>query len=242
MAAVQTVVSLGHSLRKENKLKVRQPLPTVHIASPNEKTLGFLEEQKHLILDELNVKNIEFIGDEKELVSLSAKPNFKVLGKEVGKLMPKVQKAIQNLPQKELEIILNGGLVTLEVESVRLKLGSNEVLVDRTVREGFIAANEGVITVALDTALTEELEIEGLAREVVNKVNTMRREGGFDVTDRIHLTLQTTPRVQKSFEEHGDYIKQEVLAKTVAFSECDGTEWDLNGEKTIIKIENVNPS
>jgi isoleucyl-tRNA synthetase len=237
MAAVQTVVSLGHSLRKDNKLKVRQPLPTVHIASPDEKTLGFLDEQKHLILDELNVKNVEFIPDEKELVSLKAKPNFKVLGKEVGKLMPKVQKAIQSLPQKELEIILNGGLITLEVEGVELKLGPQEVLVDRTVREGLVAANEGLITVALDTALTEELEIEGLAREVVNKVNTMRRDQGFEVTDRIHMTLKTTPRVQKSFENHGDTIKQEVLAKTVSFDDCEGTEWDLNGEMTTIKIE-----
>lgn len=237
MTAVQTVVSLGHALRKENRLKVRQPLPKVHIASPSAEVLGFLKEQKKLILDELNVKGVDFIEDEKQLVSLSAKPNFRLLGQKVGKKMPVVQKAIQSFTQDQLEKIMGGESVTLEIEDLKLDLGSEEVLVNRTVQEGLIAANEGIITIALDTALTDELIIEGLAREVVNKVNTMRRERNFDVTDRIQMTIQTTPKVLESFDRHGDYIRHEVLATEVTFADCDGQEWDLNGEPAVIKIE-----
>ena len=237
MTAVQTVVSLGHALRKENRLKVRQPLPKVHIASPSAEVLGFLKEQKKLILDELNVKGVDFIEDEKQLVSLSAKPNFRLLGQKVGKKMPIVQKAIQSFTQDQLEKIMGGESVTLEIEDLKLDLGSEEVLVNRTVQEGLIAANEGIITIALDTALTDELIIEGLAREVVNKVNTMRRERNFDVTDRIQMTIQTTPKVLESFDRHGDYIRHEVLATEVTFADCDGQEWDLNGEPAVIKIE-----
>jgi len=236
MEAVQTVVSLGHALRKENKLKVRQPLPKVHIASPSEEVLGFLDEQKALILDELNVKGVDFTTEEKSLVSLIGKPNFRVLGKQVGKRMPDVQKAVQTFSQETLEKILNGEMITLELDDLTLHLGSNEILVDRQVQDGLIAANEGIITIALDTSLTEELKVEGLAREVVNKVNTMRRDQGFDVSDRIHLTLQTTPRVEQSFEVHGDYICHEVLATEVAFDDCEGQEWDLNGEPAVIHI------
>jgi len=236
MAAVQTVVSLGHALRKENKLKVRQPLPKVHIASPSDEVLGFLEEQKGLILEELNVKGVDFSTDERSLVSLSGKPNFRVLGKQVGKRMPEVQKAVQGFSQEILDKILSGEMITLELDDLTLHLGSNEVLVDRQVQDGLIAANEGIITIALDTALTEELKIEGLAREVVNKVNAMRRDQGFDVSDRIELTLQTTPRVKESFEVHGGYIRREVLATEVTFADCKGQEWDLNGEPAVIHI------
>jgi len=237
MAAVQTVVSLGHALRKENKLKVRQPLPKVHIASPSEEVLGFLEEQQGLILEELNVKGIDFTTNEKTLVSLIGKPNFRILGRQVGKRMPEVQKAVQNFPQETLERILNGETVSLELDDLKLNLGPEEVLVDRQVQEGLIAANEGIITIALDTSLNDELMIEGLAREVVNKVNTMRRDLGFEVSDRIQLTLQTTPKVKESFEVHGDYIRNEVLATQVTFADCEGQEWDLNGELAVIKIE-----
>ncbi len=236
MEAVQTVVSLGHGLRKENKLKVRLPLPKVYVASPSEEILGFLDEQKELILDELNVKRLELTTKEKELVSLSGKPNFRRLGKQVGRRMPEVQKAVEGFPQETLEKILSGEKVTLDLDDMTLELGPEEVSVQRDVQEGLIAANSGIITVALDTAITEELEIEGLAREVVNKVNTMRREQGLDVSDRIKLTLATTEKVKASFEQHGSYIQNEVLAVEVNFADCEGQQWDLNGQPATISI------
>lgn len=237
MEAVQVTVSLGHALRKEHKLKVRQPLPAAHLASSDPRILSFLEDQQHLIAEELNVKKVTFSDNEKEFVSLKAKPNFRVLGKKVGKLMKAAQTAIEQFSQKELKELLDGKTVVIHLEGQSIPLTPEDVQVERAVHEGLVAANQGLITIALDTHLDEELLLEGLAREIVNKVNTMRREADFAVTDRIKLRMQTTDRVIESYKKFQDYICQEVLAVDVEFGPTKGTEWDLNGEPTIISIE-----
>jgi isoleucyl-tRNA synthetase len=239
MEVVQVTVSLGHALRKEHKLKVRQPLSTAHLVSSDSRILSFLEDQQHLIAEELNVKHVTFSDNEKEFVSLKAKPNFRVLGKKVGKLMRAAQTAIEQLSQQQLQELLNGETVILHLEGQSIPLTSEDVQVERAVHEGLVAANQGLITIALDTHLNDTLLLEGLAREVVNKVNTMRREAHFAVTDRIRLRIQTTERVVASFQQFKDYICQEILAVEVEFGPTNGTEWDLNGEPTVISIENI---
>lgn len=239
MEAVQVTVSLGHALRKEHKLKVRQPLAAAHLASSDERMLSFLEDQKHLIAEELNVKAVTFSNNEKEFVSLKAKPNFRVLGKRVGKLMPAAQAAIEVLSQQQLVELMNGGRVFIHLDGQPIPLTLEEVQVERAVHEGVIAANQGMITIALDTQLSEPLLLEGIAREFVNKVNTMRREAGFAVTDRISLQIQTTERVVATFKLYDEYIRQEVLAVEVKFAPCQGTEWDLNGEPTVIAMHKI---
>lgn len=235
MAAVQIVVGLGHSLRKEHKLKVRQPLAAVHIASADPHILHFLEDQKHLIADELNVKKVEFSLNETEWVSLKAKPNFRVLGKKVGKLMKAAQQAIDQMTQEQLGELLDGKGVPLVLEGEVIFITQEDVQVERSVHEGMIAANQGAITIALDTLLSEPLIEEGLAREIINKINTMRRDAGFAVTDRIDVQFETTPRVKECFNKYGEYIKSEVLALSVDFQDhLQGQEWDLNGEKAKI--------
>ncbi|MBA3722945.1 MAG: isoleucine--tRNA ligase [Parachlamydiaceae bacterium] len=239
MAAVQITVSLGHGLRKEHKLKVRQPLAAAYIASGDPATLASLKEQKNLIEDELNVKEAFFTHNEEEFVSLKAKPNFRVLGKKVGKLMKSVQEAVDKFGQEQLLTLLNGKNVTIEVEGEKITLTPEDIQVERSVHEGLVAANEGAITIGLETRLNEDLLLEGLSREIVNKINTMRREADFAVTDRIKIQMQTTDRVKHCFELYNDYIKQEVLAVDIQFGPCNGTEWDLNGELTIIAIYKV---
>ncbi len=236
MAAVQITASLGHGLRKEHKLKVRQPLAAAHLASADPRVLDFLQDQQHLIADELNVKHVTFSSNEQDFVSLKAKPNFRVLGKKVGKLMPLAQKAIEKFSQTELNELLNNRPVVIHLEGHPVTLTTEDVQVERAVHEGIIAANQGTITIALDTKLNEELLLEGLAREIVNKVNTMRREADFSVTDRIKISMQTTERVIACFARYKDYIWHEVLAVEVQFGSCEGTEWDLNGEPTTIAI------
>lgn len=237
MSAVQTAVSLGHSLRKEHKLKVRQPLPKAYIASTDTHTLQFLREQQHLIADELNVKAVEFTPDESQFVALKAKPNFRVLGKKVGKMMKAAQAAIDGFDQRQLETILKGNSLTINLEGTEIVLTPEDVQVERLVHEGIIAANDGHLTLALDTTLSEELLLEGLAREIVNKVNTMRREADFAVTDRIHVKMETTERVRACIEKYRDEISHEILALSIDFVPTEGTEWDLNGEVTKIAIE-----
>lgn len=236
MDAVQTIVSLGHALRKEHKLKVRQPLATAHIVSSDEKILNFLKDQQHLIADELNVKKVILSTDEKQFVSLKAKPNFRVLGKKVGKLMKAAQTIIDGFDQKQLVALMNGENVSIELGGDDIVLTPEDVQVERQVKEGLIASNAGTMTIVLDTQLSNELILEGLAREIVNKVNTMRRENDFEVTDRIKIKIQTTDKVKECFKQFGDYIKGEVLATEVLFEKCEGTEWDLNGESTVIAI------
>ncbi len=236
MEAVHVTVSLGHSLRKEHKLKVRQPLPAAHLASSDPKILSFLEDQQHLIADELNVKTVTFSPVEEAFVSLRAKPNFRVLGKKVGKLMPIAQMAIEQFDRYQLMELLNGKSVTITLDGLPVILTTDDVQVERVVHEGVIAANEGLITIALDTNITDDLLREGLAREIVNKVNTMRRDADLAVTDRIKIKIQSSDRVRRTFEEYKDYITSEVLAVDVHFGPVHGTEWDLNGEPAVIEV------
>lgn len=241
MEAVQTAVSLGHGLRKENKQKVRQPLPVAHIASNDARILHFLRDQQHLIADELNVKKVEFGSDETEFVALKAKPNFRVLGKKVGKLMRAAQTVIDQFDRNALTTLLEGNSLPIVVEGEQIILTPEDVQVERVVHPGIIAANAGHITVALDTTLTEELLLEGLAREIVNKINTMRRDADFAVSDRIHVRMQTSPRVKEAYNHYASYIRNEILSLSVDFGPTEGTEWDLNGEPTIISLSKAQP-
>ncbi len=230
MGFAQEVVSLGHGLRKEHKLKVRQPLAKAFVISANEEMLGALEKKGHLIAEELNVKEVVFEANEEEFVRLIAKPNFRVLGKKVGKKMQAAQEAIAKLSQKNLSALLRGEAIVLEVEGEEISLTPEDISVERKVKEGLVAATAHEMTIALDTALNEALVQEALARELVNKVNTMRREMGFLVIDRVVIEMETSDRVKEAFEAHRSYIMHEVLATQVNFSCSEGTEWDLNGE------------
>ena len=236
MGYAQEVVSLGHALRKEHKLKVRQPLPKAYIISANPEVLHALKAKRHLIADELNVKEVTFESNETAFVTIIAKPNFRVFGKKVGKMMQAAQKVIQELPPSQLGLLRKGESIEILVENEKIPLTTEDVTIERKVKEGLVASTSNEITIALDTSLTDELLLEGLAREIVNKVNTMRREEGYAVTDRIVIQLKSTDRVKKAFEEYRDYIMHEVLATQVNF-DCDvGTEWDLNGEPTKIAL------
>lgn len=239
MEAVQKAVSLGHSLRKEYKLKVRQPLSAVYMISSDANLLQFLEEQKSLILEELNVKNIYFEQDESRFVELKAKPNFRVLGKKVGKLMKAAQAAIEQFTKPQLDAFLKGETLEVELDGVKIALTPEDLQVERIVKEGVVAANLGEMTIALDTSLTDELIWEGFAREIINKINTLRREGGFEVTDRISVTMETSDMVEKCYQIHRDYIQNEVLAVSFVFNPCEGFEVDLNGERAKIHLKKI---
>ncbi len=239
MAYVQAVVSAGHALRKEHKLKVRQPLPKAHVISSDENTLASLMRHRQLIAEELNVKEIDYHQNESAFVALVAKPNYRILGKKIGKLMGAVQKAITAFDQVQLNTLLTGNDLEITVEGEKILLTPQDVEVERKVHAGMIASTLQGITVALDTTLNDALILEGLARELVNKINTMRRDLGFAVTDRIAVKLDATDKVKQSFDLHRQYVCHEVLAEEVKFEKCDGTEWDLNGEMTKIAFIKV---
>lgn len=235
----QMAVSLGHFLRKEHKVKVRQPLAKALLISSNQELLSSLKDQEQLIKDELNVKTIEFHAKEEDFVQLIAKPNFPVLGKKLGSKMPLAQRKIQTLSRQELKALLDQKEVVIDLEGESFLLQPTDLQVDRKVKEGLAASNEKDLTVLLDLTLDEALIHEGMAREIVNKINTMRRELDFHVTDRVEIKIETSLKVQESFSLHKDYILGEVLGLKIEFVPCEGTEWDLNGEKAKIELKRV---
>lgn len=237
MEATQIVVSNAHALRKEHKLKVRQPLKMAHVIVSDETLLMALKRQENLIAEELNVHSVSFSSDESQFVSLICKPNFRVLGKKVGAKMKAAQQVIGAFNHRQMMTLLNGSSLDAVIEGETFTLTPEDVSVERQVREGLVARSEQGITVALDTELNEELLLEGIAREIINKINTMRRDNGFYVTDRIQITFHTTERVKEAFKAHRDLIMHEVLGVEALFGPCEGTEWDLNGEQTVISLK-----
>jgi isoleucyl-tRNA synthetase len=240
MKEVQAIVSLGHGLRKESKLKVRQPLAKAYLICADKARLKAMKAQENLICDELNVKKISFSDDESEYVTFTVKPNFRVLGKKVGPLMNAVQKKLAHLPAKELSELMAGDGVVITVDGEKVELTKEDVVIERSVKTGGVAATEGGITLVLDTELTDALILEGIARELINKINTMRKELDFAITDRIHLRLKTTPKVEEAMCTHRDFICHEVLATNFEFGPCTGDEVDINGEPTTIEVSRVN--
>ncbi len=237
MSYVKRAVSIGHALRKEHKIKVRQPLSIAHVIAADPTILGSLQSQKNLIADELNVKEVVFHSDEKKFLTLHVKPNFRILGKKVGKLLPIVQKFLGSLPLSQIKALQKGEPLSLKIEGEELILSSEDVTIEREIKESIAAASDDQIALALETHLSEELKEEGLAREIVNKINTMRRDQDFLVTDRIHVVMDTTDVVKKCFNKYQDYIRNEVLAVSVRFAFISGEEWDLNGEKAIVSVQ-----
>ncbi len=236
VAAAQSAVGLGHSLRKEYKLKVRQPLSKAYLISSNSELLDSLKKQTQLIADELNVKEICFDSDETKFVQWVAKPNFPVLGKKIGKLIPLAQKVITGFDRKQILTLASGQNLIVKIGDMDIEIEPGDVQIERKVNLGVAAGNEGDLTVALDTELNDDLLEEGLAREIVNKINTMRKEMDFQVTDRIKITIESTDRLRKCFNRFENYITHEVLAVHVQFGPCEGQLQDLNGEEAKIEL------
>ena len=218
MAAVQTIVRLGRQLRVENDLKVRQPLAKILVAGADTK----LDD---LILDELNIKSIEYIADETALCDVSFKANFKTLGRKCGAKMKAVAAAIAAMKSFSGSANVEGFDLTEE-----------DVLVTRTPKAGMVVASEGAVVVGLETSLTPELVAEGLAREFVSHVQSMRKEADFEVTQRIVVTAEVDAETQAALAAHADYVKAETLAVSLAFAPCEGAAADLNGHAAKISV------
>jgi isoleucyl-tRNA synthetase len=240
MNAVQVIVSLGHALRKEHQIKVRQPLSCAHVICADPQLLQFLDYQGKLIEDELNVKEVKLHQESHRFVKYSIKPHFRVLGKKVGGHMKEAQLLIATLDQEQIDQLMWEKSLPVVLGGAPFTLMSEDVEITRQVQDGWIAMNAGGLTIAIETELNETLILEGIARELVNKINTMRRMANFAVTDRIRVMLGATDKVKKAFSDHRKYIEEEVLAIEVRFGQPkESTLWDINGEPTSITIEKV---
>ena len=243
MAAAQRAVALGHNLRKQRNLKVRQPLAraVVVCAAP-----GFeeaLAPMAPVIAEELNVKAVEFAADESRFVTLSAKANFKVLGKKLGPRMKAAAAAIAALPAADIAKLQAGEGVRLAIDGeAPVDLLPEDVLVQRSENAGLTVANDGDLSVALDPALTPELVAEGIAREFVSHVQSLRKEADLDVADRIRVSVSTDAEAAAALRAHAEFIRGETLALDLSIEEGGSggaapRPLDLNGHPAAISIE-----
>ncbi|MBZ9751157.1 isoleucine--tRNA ligase [Deinococcus sp. HMF7604] len=231
MDAVLRVVSLGRAVRGQTGLRQRQPLPKVMLrARTAEQTqaLGRFAEQ---IKEELNVKEVELIDQYAELVSYQLRPNLPLLGKKFGKAVPQVRAALQAADASDIARFVRDGqqFEVIAPTGERFELGPDEVLVDAKSPEGFAAQEEAGYLVAFDTTLTRELELEGLARDLVRGVQDARKKAGFEVQDRIALHLDLTGTAREAAEAWQEYLMSETLAETLVFGVADGFAAEVEG-------------
>ncbi len=228
MMTVQKAVSMGRSLRYQFNLKTRQPLKAVELVTRNPEEKTVLLEMEESIRDELNVKEVVFHEKEDELVEYSAKANFRVLGKELGPAMKIAAVQIETLSSAEIQSLLDGATLSIEVEGRHVELTAEKITVNRIEKANLKVVNEGTLTVALDTEVTEDLLMEGCVRDLVRGVQNLRKERGLEVTDRITLYVSALPSaddatsvdlLQRSFERFTEYLTSETLAVSAQWYE-----------------------
>ena len=241
MQQAQKISSMVLSLRKKEMIKVRQPLQRIMIPVLDESDREEILAVENLIKSEVNVKEIELIDDASGILVKTVKPNFKVLGPKFGKDMRFVAQAIQNLTQEDIAIVEKQGEISLEINEKIVNLTLEEVEISSQDIEGWLVANQGGLTVALDVSISDDLRKEGNARELVNRVQNLRKESGLDVTDKIRLTLQKNEILEQSVAANEQYIKTETLTNELVFAEVMdvGTEITFDDVNTRILIEKM---
>ena len=238
MMKAQTVSSLVLSLRKKEMIKVRQPLQKVMIPVLDDNQRAEIEAVSDLIKAEVNVKEIELLDDASGVLVKQIKPNFKALGPRFGKDMGLIAKEIQNLSSEQINELDTKGELSLVISGNSIILTSDDVEISSQDIPGWLVANANGITVALDITLTEELIKEGIARELVNRIQNLRKDSGFEVTDKIKVHLQTNNDLEKAVAANENYIKSETLTETLVFVDDlkSGTEIEFDDIKTRILI------
>jgi isoleucyl-tRNA synthetase len=238
MGKAQTISSLVLSLRKKEMIKVRQPLQKIMIPVLNKDFRAEIEAISDLIKAEVNVKEIELIDDASGILIKQIKPNFKTLGPRFGRDMGLISKKIQDLSQENINELDNYGLLNIDLSGNSITLSREDVEISSQDIEGLLVANSGTITVALDITLTEDLKNEGIARELVNRIQNVRKDSGFEVTDKIVVYLQKNPALEKAVAQNQTYIKSETLTREIIFKETieEGTPIEFDEIKTILTI------
>ncbi len=236
MDLAYTVVKLGRSARNSANIKNRQPLSEMLMS-----TKSLPEYYDDIIMDELNIKKVEFGADLSKYVSFEIKPNLPVLGKAYGKLIPGIRKAISGMNQMNLaQTINNGGTVKVDVQGNTIELTKENLLVTMQGLEGFTFAGEGEIGVVLETTITDELKEEGYLREILSKIQNMRKDSGFQVADKINLYVGYNEMLEAIVKKYEDEIKKETLAVSVFYNEpAEYSDCKINGEDFKLSVKVV---
>ncbi|MBS9766017.1 MAG: isoleucine--tRNA ligase [Flavobacteriaceae bacterium] len=237
MQQAQKISSMVLSLRKKEMIKVRQPLQRIMIPVLTEEEREEILAVENLIKSEVNVKEIELLDDASGVLVKTIKPNFKVLGPKFGKEMRFVSQAIQNFSQEDIAQIEKEQQITVSVNDKEVVLTLSDVEISSQDIEGWLVANQGNLTVALDITITDELKKEGIARELVNRIQNLRKETGLDVTDKINLTLQKNELLEQAVSANETYIKTETLTNGLIFVDNLKEETEIQFDDIVTKMK-----
>ena len=215
MFMARTVSSVVLALRNKSSINVRQPLPQILVVTSEKVREEELESVRDIVLDEVNVRDIQYISGASDVVKRSARPNFKILGKRLGKKMKAASVVIRNLTSAQIDSLLSSGTLALEIGDEELQFTNEEIEVVSEGVEGWFVGQDGPITVALDTSLNDELLVEGLARESVNRIQNMRKSASFDVTDRIDIQFEASGSLAEAITKQSEWIRNETLASSL---------------------------
>ncbi len=238
MDEVLKIVVLGRAARNTANLKNRQPIGKMFVKADHELSPFYVE----IIEDELNVKSVEFVEDVRSFTTYSFKPQLKTVGPKYGKQLGNIRKALAEIDgNAAMDTLKAEGALKFEFGGEMVVLREEDLLIDMAQTDGYVSEGDNQVTVAMDTNLTPELVEEGFVRELVSKIQTMRKEAGFEVTDHICVYQEGNERIAGLFEMHRDAIAKEVLADQIRTGETDGyaKEWSINGEKTVLGVKKV---
>ena len=236
MAMAQKITSMVLALRRKVNIKVRQPLAQIMVPAVDDEQRKHIEAVKDLILNEVNVKELTFAEGNGILVK-KVKCNFRVMGKKFGKLMKSVAAKMSALSQDEIAQLEKDGHIDLNIDGQTATVDAADVEIISEDIPGWLVSNEGNLTVALEVELTPELKKEGMARELINRIQNLRKDNGLEITDRVVVTIAPNAEVEEAVESYGEYIKSQVLANDIIIANNDGTEVDFDDFKLNIKVE-----
>ena len=241
MEDAQTISSLVLSLRAKEKIKVRQPLQKIMIPVESSEQKASILAVSNLIKHEVNIKEIELLEDASDILVKQIKPNFKTLGPKFGKDMKLIANAIRNFTKEDIATIEKDEKIPVELDGKMINLEVADVEISSKDIEGWLVANEGAITVALDVTITEDLRKEGVARELINRIQNARKDNGLEVTDRIQLTVLRFEDLEESINNNKEYIMSETLTSELVFVDqlIDGTEIEFDTIKSKILIHKM---
>jgi isoleucyl-tRNA synthetase len=229
------IVVLGRAARSAANIKNRQPLQKIYVAG----NFSLPAQYKEIVLEELNIKEYEKVESTKEFFGYEIKPQLKTLGPKYGKLINAIREYLQNCDAEDVvSAVSGGGIYKAEIGGAAVEFSADDLLIFPINKEGFAAASDKGISVALDTHITGELIEEGIARELVSKIQTMRKESGFNVTDRINVYYQASGRAEKVLAQNMYGIAEDVLANSlISAGNPQSKQWDINGEDVYIYVE-----
>ena len=236
MDEVLDIVVLSRAARNACNIKNRQPIAKMYVKAENELSKLY----KDIIADELNVKEVEFSDDVRNFTTYTFKPQLKTVGPKYGKVLGKIREYLSSLDgNAAMDELEEKGELKLDADGTEVALSKDDLLIEMTSREGFVEQSDNKITVVLDTNLTDDLIEEGFVRELISKIQNMRKEAGFEVMDKITVYSEGNDTLAGYLEKNSEFVLKEVMAEKIVAGSTDGytKQWDINGQKVTLGVK-----